>query len=130
MRQLAAAAFVLVIVGLSTLARAEDKPNPIGTWKWTVQMGDQSRELTLNLKLDGDKLSGSMPGRDGKETPIADAKYNDGELSFTITRERNGQKSTSKYAGKVSGDTIKGKVEITREGQAQKRDWEAKRAKG
>jgi hypothetical protein len=38
----------------------------------------------------------------------AAAKYKDGELSFTITRERNGQKMTTKYAGKVSGDTIKG----------------------
>ena len=69
-----------------------------------------------------------MPGRDGKDTPIADAKYKDGELSFTITREREGQKFTSKYSGKVSGDTIKGKVESTREGQTRSRDWEAKRA--
>jgi hypothetical protein len=129
MRQLAAATFVLAIVGVAALARAEDKPSPTGTWKWTVKMGDQSREMTLNLKLEGDKLTGSMPGRDGKETPIAESKYKDGELSFTITRERNGQKMTTKYAGKVSGDTIKGQVEFTREGQAQKRDWEAKRAK-
>jgi hypothetical protein len=128
MRQVVVAALLVVLVGLTSYVRAADKPNPTGTWKWSVKMGEQTREFTLKLKLDGDKLTGSMPGRDGKETPIADAKYKDGELSFTITREREGQKFTSKYSGKVSGDTIKGKVEFTREGQTQSRDWEAKRA--
>ena len=52
------------------LARADDKPNPTGTWKWTVKFGEQTREMTLKLKLDGDKLTGAMLGRDGKETPI------------------------------------------------------------
>ena len=36
---------------------------------------------------------------------------------------------TTKYTGKVSGDTIKGKTERERDGQTQSRDWEAKRAK-
>ena len=129
MRQLVAAVCVLTFIGLSSLVRAEDTPNPTGTWKWSVKMGDQTREFSLKLKLDGDKLTGSMPGRDGKETPIADGKYKDGELSFSITREREGRKMTSKYAGKITGDTLKGKVEFTREGQTQSRDWEAKRAK-
>ena len=100
MRQLAAAAFVLVIVGVSARA-SRRQTEPDRHRKWTVKMGDQSRDMTLKLKLDGDQLTGSMPGRDGKETPIADATYKDGALSFTITRERNGQKMTTKYAGKV-----------------------------
>ena len=70
-----------------------------------------------------------MLGRDNQETPIEDATYKDGEVSFKVTRERNGQKFTTKYHGKVSGDTIKGKAESERQGQAQSRDWEAKRAK-
>jgi hypothetical protein len=127
MRQLVAAAFVLAFIGMSTSVRAADKPNPTGTWKWTVKMGDQTSERTLKLKLEGDKLTGAMPGRDGKETPIADGKFKDGALSFSVTRERDGQKMTSKYSGKVSGDTLKGKVEFTREGQTQSRDWDAKR---
>ena len=128
MRQLVAAAFVLAFIGMSASARAADKPNPTGTWKWTAKMGDQTVERSLKLKLEGDKLTGTMPGRDGKETSIADGKFKDGELSFSVTRERDGQKMTSKYSGKVSGDTIKGKVEFTREGQTQSRDWDAKRA--
>src|SRR5258708_31487307 len=126
MRRLVVAAIVLAFAVPAAMARADDKPNPTGTWKWTVNFGGQDREMTLKLKLNGDKLTGSMPGRDGQETAIEDGKYKDGEVSFQVTRERQGNKFTIKYTGKVSWDTIKGKIE--REGQ-ESRDWEARRAK-
>ena len=126
MRRFFAAALVVTLVGSVGALGADDKANPTGTWKWTVNFGGQDREMTLKLKLDGDKLTGSMPGRDGQETAIEDGKYKNGEVSFQVTRERQGNKFTIKYMGKVSGDTIKGKIE--REGQ-ESRDWEAKRAK-
>jgi hypothetical protein len=123
------AAIVLVIVGVVSVVRADEKANLTGTWKWTVNFGAQSREMTLKLKQDGDKLTGAMLGRNGEETQISDATCANGEVSFTVTRERNGQKFTTKYHGKVSGDTIKGKEEMERNGQTQSRDWEAKREK-
>jgi len=129
MRQLGMAVLVLAFVGLVGTARAENKTNPTGTWKWKVKFGDQEREFTLKLKMDGDKLTGAMVGRDNKDQPIEDAKHKDGEVSFKVTRERDGQKFTVKYKGKVSGDTIKGKTEFDRNGETQSRDWEAKRAK-
>jgi hypothetical protein len=129
MRRLFAAALVVTLAGTIGALRADDKPNPTGTWKWTVNFGGQEREMTLKLKLDGGKLTGSMPGREGQETAIEDGKYKDGEVSFKVTRERMGNKFTIKYTGKLSGDTIKGKTEFEREGQTQSRDWEAKRAK-
>jgi hypothetical protein len=121
---------VALVVAVAGLARAEDKgkADPTGTWKWTVEFGGQAREQTLKLKLDGDKLTGTMIGRNS-ETKIEDGKYKDGEITFTVIRERNGQKTTTKYAGKLSGDTIKGKAESDRGGQTQSRDWEAKREK-
>jgi hypothetical protein len=128
MKQMVVGALVLAFAGSVGMARAEDKTNPTGTWKWTVNFGGQERELTLKLKLEGDKLTGAMV-RDGQETKIEDAKYKDGEVSFQVTRERDGQKFTLKYSGKVSGDSIKGKTEFERDGQPQSRDWDAKRAK-
>jgi hypothetical protein len=119
----------LVIVGVTALARADDKPDPTGTWKWSVTYGQNTREVTLKLKLDGDKLSGAMLGRDGKENPIQDAAFKDGNVSFKVVRERNGNKMTSSYSGKLSGDTIKGKIEFGPMGKTQSRDWEAKLAK-
>src|SRR5713226_9502874 len=108
MRRLTAAALVLAAAALVGGARADDKPNPTGTWKWTVKINDQSVDLSLKLKLDGDKLTGTYVGRDNKETPIEDATYKDGDLSFKVTRERDGQKFVINYKGKVSGDTITG----------------------
>ena len=126
MKRLLAATLVLAIVGVAALARADDKPNPTGTWKWTVKFGEQTREMTLKLKLEGATLSGAMLGRDGKENPIQDAAYKDGAVSFKVVREREGRKMTASYTGKVSGDTITGKAQF---GNNQSRDWEAKRAK-
>ena len=115
------------VLTASLSAKAADAPDPTGTWKWTTMFNNQTRENTLKLKLEGDKLTGAILGRDNQETKIEDAKYKDGEVTFTVTRERNGQKFTMKYAGKVEGDTIKGKTSFDRDGNTQSRDWEAKR---
>jgi hypothetical protein len=122
-------AFSLAIAGLAGLAQAADKPDPTGTWKWSVTFNDQTRDMTLKLKLDGEKLTGTMVGRNNNETAIEDATFKDGDVAFSVTRERNGQKNTTKYKGKLEGDTIKGKSESMRDGQAQSRDWNAKREK-
>jgi hypothetical protein len=111
------------------MVRADDKPNPSGTWKWTIEFGGQTREATLKLKLEGDNLKGAVIGRNGRETPIEDANCKNGNISFKVVRERMGEKFVTKYSGKVSGDTIKGKMEFEREGQTQSIDWNAKRDK-
>jgi hypothetical protein len=129
MKRFVLGALAIAFVGLVGITRAEEKANPTGTWKWTINAGGQSREATLKLKLDGDKLTGTIVGRDGKDVAIEDAKYKDGQVSFTVTRERNGNKIPFKYTGKVSGDTLKGKIEFERDAQVQSRDWDAKRVK-
>jgi hypothetical protein len=139
MRTMTAAALVLGLVGLTGAGLADDKKaDPSGTWKWTTEFGGQKRDQTLKLKLEGDKLTGTMSGgRGGKggkganapDTKIEDASFKDGEIKFTVTRERGGTKTVSKYSGKLTGDTIKGTIESDRGGETQKRDWEAKREK-
>jgi hypothetical protein len=128
MKRLAAAAVVLAFVGLVSPVKAAD--NPTGTWKWTSEFGGKTRESTLKLKLDGDKLTGTyVGGQSGTESPIEDATIKGDEISFKVTRERDGQKSTTKYHGKLSGDTITGKSERDRDGKATSTDWVAKRQK-
>jgi hypothetical protein len=108
---------------------AQDKPDPTGTWKWAVTFNNQTRETTLKLKLEGDKLTGSISGRNNTETAIEDGSFKDGTVSFKITREFNNQKFVTKYSGKLDGDVIKGKADSERDGQTRSRDWEAKRQK-
>ena len=70
-------------------------------------------------------------GQDGAETAIEEPSFKDGTVAFSATRERNGQKRTTKYNGKLEGDTIKGKVELPGfgGGEATTMDWNATRAK-
>jgi hypothetical protein len=136
LRLLTQTALALVLMlGFILPAPAQDKKvDPAGNWTWTRpgRNGGPEQKMTLKLKMEGDKLTGKLaaPGRGGqeRETDIKDAKVKGDELSFTLVREVNGTTMTSKYNGKISGDTIKGKIEFERDGQAQTRDWEAKRS--
>ena len=122
----------ILALGVVGQIQAQDKKVD-GTWTWTTpgRDGGPERKATLKLKTEGDKLTGTLsaPGRGGQavDTAIADAKVKGDEISFTVTREFNNNKVTSKYNGKISGDTIKGKIETERDGQTNSRDWEAKR---
>ena len=75
---------------------------------------------------DGDKLTGALMSENYKKE-IEDATFKDGDVSFTVPRL--GQKKSSKYTGKITGDTLKGKIEFERDGKPESRDWEATRAK-
>jgi hypothetical protein len=118
---------------LTAGAWAEDKkdaPSATGTWKssFTNQNGDKI-ETTYKLKQDGDKLTGTVTGRDGKEVMIENGKVTDGEVSFDVTREFQGQKIEIHYKGKVTADAITGKSEFKRGDQTRSRDWKATREK-
>jgi len=126
MKKYALAAF---LVGLFGIAYAAD---PTGTWTWKTKFGKDGKEIeqTLKLKLDGDKVTGTLSGgRGGKgDTKIEDGKFKDDEVSFTVTREFKDMKFVTKYSGKVSDDAIKGETVSERDGKEFKREWEAKRA--
>jgi hypothetical protein len=125
MKRLAA---VVCLLALAGLACADDKPNPTGTWKYTADAGGQSIDVTIKLKLDGDKLTGTVSAGDN-ESKIEDAKYKDGEASFKVVFDFNGTKVSIKYKGTVKGDTFKGKRDIERDGETMTREFEAKRSK-
>jgi hypothetical protein len=126
----------LLALTAAVQVQAQDKkPDPNGTWTWSQagRNGGTPRVSTLKLKVDGDKLTGSIttPGRQGADpttTNIENGKVKDDEISFSVTREFGGNKVTQKYSGKISGDNIKGKMEFDRNGEAQSRPWEAKRS--
>lgn len=126
-RILATLTFSVLMLVAAVSQAAED---PSGKWVWTVEFNDMKREMSVTLKLDGDKLTGSVPGREGKETAIENGSFKDGEVKFEVTRERNGNKFTSKYSGKVEGNKLTGKIESPgRDGGAPRsRDWNATKA--
>jgi hypothetical protein len=124
-----------IAVGFATVAAFAADPS--GTWKWTQQgrQGGQGFEMTLKLEVKDGALSGSTGAIQGPQgeipgVAISDASIKGDTVAFSITREFNGNKRTSKYEGKIEGDTIKGTIERqTRDGTTQKSDWTATRAK-
>lgn len=121
----------IVVLGLMLLGGASQtnaaELDPTGSWTWTVtNQNNQTREVTLKLKWEGEKLTGSVPGPNNSEINIENASFKDGEISFTVTRERNNEKVTQKFNGKLEGDTITGKIENP---NGNSRDWVAKRGK-
>ena len=122
----AALAFVVIV----NWVVAADPPDPTGTWTWRYP--NQSAEHTLKLKLEGDKLTGSIRNyARGPESPLEDATYDHGVVSFkqTYVGRGNDAKSVATYRGRVSGDTIKGTVEFKHPDRTLSRDWEAARSK-
>ena len=88
----------------------------------------------MNIKKEGDKLVGTLssPGRQGgeaRESKLENVKLTGDELTFSVTREFQGNSVTAKYKGKVTADAITGKVSTERDGQTNERDWVAKRKK-
>jgi hypothetical protein len=124
----------ILALGFVSQTQAQEGKKAAGTWTWTVpgRNGGADRTMTLKLKTEGDKLTGSIstPGRQGApvNTEIKDGKVKGDEVSFSVTREFNGNTMTTKYTGKIEGDTIKGKTETERDGNTRSRDWEAKRS--
>ena len=140
---------VLALGGVSQSQAADKKADPNGTWSWTMQgRGGAAanpdapvRKITLKLKADGEKLTGTIAqpaGRRGgddaaaaapRETEISDGKVKGDEISFAVKREFQGNAIVTKYTGKVEGDTITGKIETPGRdgGEARSRDWAAKR---
>jgi hypothetical protein len=123
-------AVALVAGALAPAAGADDKKADVtGTWKWSVERNGQTFETTLKLKQDGEKVTGTITGRQGNETEIEDGKIKGEAVSFKVTREFNGNKVVMSYQGKLSGDSIKGDTKFERDGDTQTREWEAKRSK-
>lgn len=128
---------LIVAVCVNLIAFAAEA-SPAGTWKWSVQgrQGGQSFDQTLKLDYKDGKVSGTLLGRQGgqfsvPDTTISDASLKDGVLKFTVTREFNGRSFTTKYEGKIEGDTITGSYERPgfNGGEPVKNEWVAKREK-
>jgi hypothetical protein len=119
---------VACVLALCSMARADDKSSPNGTWKYTTERNGQTIDVTFKLKAEGEKVTGTVTVMD-METKIEDGAIKDGEISFKVIRQAGDNKFEIKYKGKVTGDVFKGKRELERDGQTNSREFEAKRVK-
>ena len=120
-----------LLIGVAPSGAAEDKADPTGTWQVRLSRpGRPAAESTLKLEKAGGKLVGVMMDAQGRTTPVKDAQWKDGELSFRIVLSRDGREFSFLYKGKVAADAIKGTASISLLGQNRSFDFEATRLKG
>lgn len=119
-------------------ASAADKPEKAGTtttnsvtgkWTYTLDVSlDTSLDFTAEIKQEGEKVTGFVTVQELK-TAIEKGKFKDGQLTFEIPREYGGVKFMSRYAGKLTGDTLKGKIVSGAAPVERTYEWSAKREK-
>ena len=80
-----------------------------GKWNLTVEAQGQKLPVTLILKQDGDKVSGSLESMLGKGE-IAGAKVTGNKLVGTAKTEMQGQAVELNINGTITGDTMKGVI--------------------
>jgi len=119
-----------LVLGLCGLARAADeKADPVGTWKVEYAIGDQQRTATLTITRDADKLAGTMSWPDQKDAKLKDVKLTGGELSFSAERVLGDNTFTVQYKFTIDGDKLKGKGAVENGGQTTEFDIAGKREK-
>ena len=94
----------VLALAIATSAFAADVA---GKWKAQYQSPDgQQRESTFTFAVSGETLTGTVASAMG-EAKIEEGKVSGDTITFTITRNFQGNDVKVKYAGKVAGaDTI------------------------
>ena len=116
-----------LVLGVCGLAGAAGKVDPVGTWKCEYEIGGQKRTSTLTIKMDGDKLVGTMTWPDQKETNLKDLKLKDGTLTFSAVRKFMDNQIPVEYKLTINGDQVKGKGAAEFGGQKQEFDFNGKK---
>jgi hypothetical protein len=78
--------------------------------KWVADLPGregQTRQQTFNFKAEGNKLTGTVSGRQGAETPISDGEINGDDITFSVTANFRGNDVKVLYKGKLAGKEIK-----------------------
>jgi hypothetical protein len=94
---------VMCLVALSSFVLAQSVD---GTWTAEVQGGRGPQTLTITLKADGGKLTGSAGGGRGGPVDITDGTISGADLKFKTKQMGRGGEIVMSWAGTLKGDEI------------------------
>ncbi len=95
--------FLLPLIAVLPGARAADVS---GTWKGAFDFQGSSVPLTMHLKLDGAKVTGSVEGLPTTPTEIHDGALAGDTVTFWVNTDYEGQTYKLVYKGKIASDQI------------------------
>ncbi len=111
-------AALLLLVG-SALAQ-----DIAGEWEITSEGRQGPQTQTCKIEQDGEKITVTMPGRQGEMT--GEGTIKDNKIEWKITRETPRGEFTQTYTGTVDGDSMSGEVQMSM-GNMGAREWTAKK---
>ena len=95
---------VVCLAALSSLVIAQAAVD--GTWTGEVQGGRGPQTLTITLKADGGKVTGSAGGGRGGPVDITDGTISGADLKFKTKQMGRGGEIVMSWAGTLKGDEI------------------------
>lgn len=116
---------LVLCVALSPLA-ARAQGSVDGKWVGEVPAGRGPQQVTLTLKADGGKLSGSVTGGRGGEIAIEEGTIDNGMLKFKTKQMGRGGEVTLDWSGTLKGDEI-AFTRMAEGGQGQAQEFTLKR---
>jgi len=94
----------------------ETRPNVTGSWSLSIDLGQGAATATLNLQQEGETVRGGIQGPFGSRE-IANASISGtGEVKFSVPLNIEGQTREATFTGTLSGNEIRGAVNV--EGRA------------
>jgi imidazolonepropionase-like amidohydrolase len=83
-----------------------------GAWTVNVNLGQVERSITLNLRQEGDRLSGSISGTLGAGEISNASSTSAGEVRFTVPLNIEDQTREATFAGRLANNELRGTVTI------------------
>ena len=116
---------LVCMFALATLALAQSVD---GKWTAEIAGGRGPQMVTLTLKAEGGKLTGTTEGGRGGAIPIEEGTISGNTLKFRTKQMGRGGEQIMNWSGALSGDEIKFTRTIEG-GQGMPQEFTAKRAK-
>ncbi len=107
---LSGSAFLLLASVLPpALPAGPAEPSVSGRWKFVIQVEEQKKDYDLELKQDGNKVSGTLiSSRSGRKDAFDGGSFAEGKLKFEVKRQNEEvyaveaeQKGPAKFEGKI-----------------------------
>jgi hypothetical protein len=99
-----------IAAALALSAAVVSAADVTGSWTLTVETPGGTRQSTVELKQDGKNLTGAVHSQVG-DAPLTGSVDGD-QVSFSVTRERDGQQFKIEYSAKVEDAKMTGTVKF------------------
>ena len=118
--------YALIVCLLASTAWVAAQGSVSGTWAGEVQGGRGPQQITLVLKADGGKLTGSLTGGRGGDIAIEEGTIAGNTVKFKSKQMGRGGEIVFNWTGTLKGDEI-AFSRVAEGGQGQKQEFTLKR---